>query len=62
MKLRKDPLMNEISFDGIKFWLRDEPLGQICEEHQCSSPVPKEIIDRHKKLFIDEIVNFGDIA
>lgn len=59
--LKKDPLRNEISFDGFKFWLRDEPIGQICKEYQCHSPIPKNVMDNYKQMFIDKIVNFGDV-
>jgi hypothetical protein len=62
MKLRKDPVEREISFDGFKFWFRDEPLGEICEEHKCQSPVPKKVIDAYKHNFIDQIIRVGDIA
>lgn len=61
MELRKDPLRNEITFDGFKFWLRDEPLGEICREHQCKSPVPKNVMDKHKEMLIDKIIDFGEV-
>jgi len=55
--LENDSLLNEIKFDGIRFWLRDEPLGRISKEHQWQSPLSREVMVTHKQMFLKRIMD-----
>jgi len=59
--LKKDPLLNEITFDGIRFWFRDIVLGKISSQYQFNPPIPKNVMQEYKHKFIDEIMNFCEV-
>lgn len=50
------PVLQEISFDGIHFWLRDMKVGAIRKTLKFQSPIPKEIMQSEKLRCLGKII------
>lgn len=56
MEEDKRQIRKDISFDGFKFWYKDEPIGKIREELQLRCPIPKDVMDAEKMRLADNIM------
>jgi len=48
-------LENHISFDGSKFWLDDEIVGEVQDKDKFRDNYDKSFIDRKKTLILGKI-------
>lgn len=50
------PILQEISFDGINFWMRDIKIGKIKKDLRFVSAIPKETMQEEKFRCIGKII------
>jgi len=53
-------LKKEMSFDGSKFWLNDEVIGEVDEEFKFQQGYDKDFIDKEKNICLGRITK-GEI-
>ena len=55
-----DSLKKEMSFDGSKFWLKDEVVGEVDEDMKFQQGYEKDFIDEQKNICLGKITK-GEI-
>ena len=50
-------ISKEIIFDGSRFWLGDEEVGEIDRKLKFCSPIDKELLDNKKAICLGKIIN-----
>jgi len=50
-------LSKEIVFDGSRFWLENEEIGEIEETFKFQSPIDKKMLDEKKAICLGRIIN-----
>jgi len=53
-------LNKEIKFDGSKFWLKDEVVGEIEDQFKFQDSYDKDFLDNQKHLCLGKIIQ-GEI-
>lgn len=54
-------LKKEISFDGSKFWLKDEVIGEVDDDMKFRQGYDKDYMDEQKEICLGKITK-GDVA